>query len=180
MAEKLNWSDLDVDLEELVLRRVGSGQQIRDHWWNLRSHGTSAAVLAASRFSMLADIYEFESDEIIHADPETRDKLKNHIRRDILSRAYDAVVNVRNGEARVGFREDSRHLFGADYGEDTRWATIAPELGRFPTQVGIGLWVPEEKRWYGAQDIAVVEGSMPLDVLADEDRYPHTAVVSLA
>lgn len=166
MAEKLDWSKQDIDPSTLVLRRIAAGSQVRDHWWNLRTHSTSAAVVAARRSSIAAGAQD---------------------RQDILSRGHDAVVRVANGEVSIGIREgkdeegeDIKHLFGADYGDEERWATLAPELGRYPVQMGLGLWLPEEKIWYGAYEIAVVEGSMSIDALPAADRYPHTPVVSMA
>jgi len=171
MAEKLDWSKQDLDPDTLALRRIPAGTQVRDHWWNLRAHSNSVAVVAARRSSMLAEA--------------TGDL------QEVLSQAHDAVVRVINGEVSVGVREKQligdgnkkevpKHLFGADYGEDERWATLAPELGRVPVMMGMGLWLPEEKLWYGAQDIAVVESTLSIDAVGAHDRYPHTSVVSLS
>ncbi len=184
MAEKLKWSKQDIDPSGLTLRTLVKGQRSRPHRLALRAQGTSAAVLAARRTSMLTRVAEVEGVDLAEVDPEERAGVLMHMRQRVLSRAHDALIVSDGKVVQVGIRENEadKQLFGADYGERGKshraeWATAAPELGRLPLEVGMGLWVPEERLWYGAEEILVALPTAPIDLV--EEKYPHTDVVQL-
>lgn len=89
----------------------------------------------------------------------------------------DAIAWISEGIVRVGVSPDSDNLFGGTVIEGESRFVVAKRRSANPVEATLGLWVPAERRFIEAPQTSVVDGSLPLDGLAEQAQYRHMSVV---
>ncbi|MDB5175169.1 MAG: hypothetical protein JWM81_27 [Candidatus Saccharibacteria bacterium] len=94
----------------------------------------------------------------------------------------DAVAYIADGTAHVGILPDSSEALFGVYAENPddeitipAERAIAMRLGKGPLEVTMGIWVPSERLYVGAESVRVVEPIVPVDAVARD--YPGVILV---